>query len=925
MMSRFDDLMIAIGTSVVLGMLVKVTVTTALALALVRLARHGRASVRHLLLLGAFIVLLALPAVTMLVPATTIAVPVSPAVIVTADPLRADSVAPAETIAVADRGLPTQPTSSVWTMPSATSLLVALWGLGAVLCLVPVLVGLIEVRSLRRAGLPWLAGRALLASIAPATSRERVDIVLHEGVPGPMTCGAVHHTIILPRDAEAWPPDDLHRALVHELEHVRRRDWISQCVARAVCAVYWFHPLVWMAWRRFTLEAERACDDAVLRHADATQYADQLVALARRLSVAGKAPVLAMANRRDLATRVTAVLDDRQSRGDAGWIAAALATLAGVLIVLVLGPVRMIAGPASDRLQADSRPRFDVVSLRPCAPSAPGPGRGGSAGTASPGRLRIDCQSLFSLIHTAYQVYADGRVNPPPTYPTLEPDISSPKAPDWMRTVRFTIEATAETASPTAAVMQGPMLQTLLEDRFKLKMHRETREVASYDLVVAKGGPKLKPLEPGTCVPYDWSVSPQPPLEAGQRRCENVSARDASGTAFVENAEAMTLDEVAAMVGGGLDRAPVVNKTGLTGFFSFRLVYTDHDAFLAALKDQLGLELRPARAKRDFLVIDHVEQPAADGAVPQQASPSPRFEAVSIRPCVDNTPPPGANGGARSGQGGFPTISPGRFTIDCGTVERLISNAYVLNGERLTNNDARIGDVSWWKGGPEWIRYDKFTIEASAPGVTDRAILLGPMLRTLLEERFKLKLHRETQDATMYALTIAKEGLKIQPMPPGGCVEDRDQVFDAASARANAAAVNAGTAKPNCGGMTMMGSAGHSRWTIGGTTLPNFAHTLSISMDHYVVDRTGYDADTRFNIHLEFAPDEHVPGADKRNPRTEFAPADAPTIFAALEQQLGLKLEATKGPQAVLVIDHIERPTPDGFWVTPMRARGAGR
>jgi uncharacterized protein (TIGR03435 family) len=308
-----------------------------------------------------------------------------------------------------------------------------------------------------------------------------------------------------------------------------------------------------------------------------------------------------------------------------------------------------------------------------------------------------------------------------------------------------------------------------------------------------------------------------------------------------------------------------------------------------------------------------------DSPVQALQSPPAKFEAVSIRRCADDKPPVGANGGARSGQGGFPTISPGRFTIDCGTVERLISNAYVLNGERLANNDARIGDVSWWKGGPEWIRYDKFTIEASAPGVTDRAVLLGPMLRALLEDRFKLKLHRETQDGPIYAMTVAKGGLKIQPMPPDGCTPV-DQV-DFSDPRAQAAAVNAGTAKPTCGGMTMMGGPGHARWTIGATTLPDFAHTLSAAMDHYVVDRTGAGPDTKFNIHLEFAPDEHVPGADKRNPRSEFAPPDAPTIFAALEQQLGLKLEATKGPQTVLVIDHIERPTPDGPIATPSRQR----
>jgi uncharacterized protein (TIGR03435 family) len=86
-----------------------------------------------------------------------------------------------------------------------------------------------------------------------------------------------------------------------------------------------------------------------------------------------------------------------------------------------------------------------------------------------------------------------------------------------------------------------------------------------------------------------------------------------------------------------------------------------------------------------------------------------------------------------------------------------------------------------------------------------------------------------------------------------------------------------------------------------------------------------------FNIRLEFAPDEHVPGGDKRyGPRTEFPEPDGPTIFKALEQQLGLKLDATKGPHGFLVIDHVERPTPNSgprpasIDDAPARARAAG-
>jgi uncharacterized protein (TIGR03435 family) len=298
------------------------------------------------------------------------------------------------------------------------------------------------------------------------------------------------------------------------------------------------------------------------------------------------------------------------------------------IVAVVGGMVAVLTAQGSDKSaqqiadSGDTRPRFDVATLKPCAPNT-GPGRGGT-GIASPTRVRIDCQNFFSLMRVAYQIYADGRVNTPGTYPTLEPfNEFSPKAPTWMRTMLFTIEAVSErTPSPSPAIMRGPMLQTLLEERFKLKMHRESREVPVYEMIVAQGGAKVKPLQPGSCVPYDRTVSPSPPpLETGQRRCRNSTARDPTGTAYVESVEALTLDALAdsmtesalglASAGVGDGRA-VINRTGISGFVSFRVIYTDRDSYVAALKDQLGLELRPTRARRDFLVIDHVEQPSPD-------------------------------------------------------------------------------------------------------------------------------------------------------------------------------------------------------------------------------------------------------------------------------------------------------------------------
>ena len=229
---------------------------------------------------------------------------------------------------------------------SLSELLPAGWLLGAMLFLLPVVVGLKQLRSLRRTAIPWQHGQTVAEGLAhDAGIRRHVEVLLHDKVSGPTTYGAVRPVILLPVDAEHWDADDLNRALVHELEHVRRGDWMSHCLARVVCSVYWFHPLVWIVWRQFSLDAERACDDAVVVRAEATAYADQLVGLARRLSALRKSPGLAMASRADLTARVGAVLDGRQRRGRAGALSVALSWTAAAILVAAVSPLVIVASP----------------------------------------------------------------------------------------------------------------------------------------------------------------------------------------------------------------------------------------------------------------------------------------------------------------------------------------------------------------------------------------------------------------------------------------------------------------------------------------------------------------------------------------------------------------------------------------------------
>ena len=185
---------------------------------------------------------------------------------------------------------------------------------------------------IRRTGLPVAWHRAELARLADARGVSLpVELLEHEAVPGPMTFGISRPVIVLPLDAREWSEAELRRALMHEIEHIQRGDWLMQIVARTVAALYWFHPLVWTAWRRLCLEAERSCDDAVVISEERTDYAEQLVTLAQRMSATPVQPMLGMANRSDLSTRVTAVLDDRLRRGRAGFMLAAGTVAAAAL------------------------------------------------------------------------------------------------------------------------------------------------------------------------------------------------------------------------------------------------------------------------------------------------------------------------------------------------------------------------------------------------------------------------------------------------------------------------------------------------------------------------------------------------------------------------------------------------------------------
>ena len=183
----------------------------------------------------------------------------------------------------------------------------------------------------------------------------------------PFACGVITPAIVLPAECHGWSLDRRQSVLLHELAHVRRGDLVGHMLGRLVCALYWFHPLVWMAAKRLRSESERACDDlAVSCGTRATDYAEHLLDIVTSVRTTGTPVVaLAMARRKEFEGRLLAILDpDLRHSTPFGCQSAALITVLALSASLVAA-----AAPVPRVIAAQSAAVTKVVPTR----SAPAP------------------------------------------------------------------------------------------------------------------------------------------------------------------------------------------------------------------------------------------------------------------------------------------------------------------------------------------------------------------------------------------------------------------------------------------------------------------------------------------------------------------------------------------------------------------------
>jgi uncharacterized protein (TIGR03435 family) len=680
-------------------------------------------------------------------------------------------------------------------------------------------------------------------------------------------------------------------------------------------AAFWFHPMVWWMERRMVEERERACDEAVVAMGSTPGvYAESLLK-ACRFCVESPLVCVAGITGADLAARVRAIMTLRaETLG--WWRKAALGALglAAIAGPVAFGVVRMIPMYGQMVHATGPLPAFEVVAIKPSKEPPQG-------GTTAGEQVHLVVTAKL-LIQLAYNV------------PMLA-DEQVAGGPEWISTEVFDILAKMSPA--TYASMQNMsraqrreqqqlMEESLLADRMKLKMHFETRDLPVYALTATKGL-KLKPA--GNVAPGGATVIVNPggdsPRAEDLRRGILVRAK---GRGFEMIAKGVTMDGLmhALIPRPELRGRTVVDQTGLKDAYDFTLEWgpestaapdlattgeVEEPTLFAAIEQQLGLKLAPAKGPGEVIVIDHIEKPVFDEAeviAPSmvarvlpvafaQANPAPqaispvalpemRFDVASIRPSPPDDKmmyPP--NGSAEN------------FSARMATVESMIGFAYgipTMLGMSVDPAHFFLPHSPNLIGGPGWVTSDQYDLTARADAETvaawsklpkkEQQEELRSMMRALLEERFHLTMRHETREMPAWALVAAKGGPKFGdsagPPPDENDGSDPAKPYD--------------SSKPYQG-----------RWRLGAgriqgsdVTIADFAQMLWGQREiesRKIVDQTGLKG--KYDLTLRWASVD--------DPRE----SDGPSLFTAIQEQLGLKLESTKAPVNVLVIDHIERPS----------------
>jgi bla regulator protein blaR1 len=395
----------------------------------------------------------------------------------------------------------------------------------------------------------------------------------------PGVFGIFRPVLVLPAGIfERLPAAQLQAVIAHELCHVRYRDNFIAAIHMFVETVFWFHPLVWWIGKRMVEECERACDEEVVQElGEPKAYAEGILNVCK-LYVESPLSCVSGVTGANLKKRIEAIMTNRigLKLDFAKKLALAVTGMAALAVPIAIGIIN------APRIRAQSaRPlAFEVASIK-LDPLQGGGFRIGPPFRISGTNVAMRLITLSELVQTAYDVR----------------DFQIAGAPAWAGDGGdyYSIQARAPGTAVPSADQVRLMLQSLLADRFQLKLHRDSKEMAVYHLIIMKNGPKLKQIPP-----------------------------DTPRTQLPQNTWRTPIEQLTGTLSRQLNR-PMIDQTGLSGTFEYTMNWgqidiarhADPDGFAVAdlstaIQEQLGLKLESAKEQIPILIIDHVERPSAN-------------------------------------------------------------------------------------------------------------------------------------------------------------------------------------------------------------------------------------------------------------------------------------------------------------------------
>lgn len=430
----------------------------------------------------------------------------------------------------------------------------------------------------------WLSVHAIGRAASPLNLAAGVPVLLSASPIEPGIFGIFRPVLLLPEGIlDRLTPEQLQAIVAHEMCHVRRRDNLTYTIHMVVEALFWFHPAVWWIGARLIDERERACDEAVVQAGGAAEnYAESILSVCK-FYVESPVACVAGVTGADLKKRIVRIMAARLGAkltfgrklllGAAGLAAITWPVLAG-LAYARQSAAQTQAGDAVAKPLA-----YEAVTVKP-------DNTGNVYWIYTSDGFSAGATPLAAAIQSAYGLPMQEQIVGLPGWASTEPlQLQAKMGVD-------TVEALDKLPPRQRWEQRDLMLQSLLADHFALKVHLATKNLPIYELTVAKGGSKMKKSAIGSDVRAMYS--------SGKIQGVSISMKNLA-------------TNLSRMVG-----RVTVDKTGLEGSYDIALEFAPEGAgpsdtrpsIFAALEEQLGLKLVPAKGSVDVLVIDHIERPS---------------------------------------------------------------------------------------------------------------------------------------------------------------------------------------------------------------------------------------------------------------------------------------------------------------------------